>query len=443
VERPVDVSLRDARRMALWAQGFGERRPKGRSDRRHFRKVLDQLATVQLDSVNVLTRSHELVFFSRLGAYDRAALTKWLWSSREVFEYWGHEASLHPVSRHPLFAWRMADGHRWDGVRTTGDNFPELVASVLAEVVERGPLTTSEIEARGPGRQRTEAWWGWTDHKRVIEYLFWSGQVAATRRGAFERVYLLPSQWLPAPVLAGEPVSERDAQRELLLVAARSVGIGTAGDLADYYRINRPLAAGLVNELAEEGLLVRAAVDGWKQPAFFLPHAHLPRRRMRHRALLSPFDSLIWERQRTERLWDFLYRIEIYVPRPKRVFGYYVLPFLLDEALVGRVDLKADRQAGLLRVQAAWIEPGPAGKPASRERVASELAAELGLMAAWLGLDGGVEVVGRGDLAPDLARAVAAGGTDTDDEGGDTVTPGWGADAPVEPAGSTASDVVA
>jgi uncharacterized protein YcaQ len=410
VEGTVEVSLRDARRMALAAQGFATKRPRpgSRIDRRHFRRVLDQLGTVQLDSVNVVTRSHELVFFSRLGPYDRAALTRWLWSSREVFEYWGHEASLHPVARHPLFGWRMADGHRWDGVRTTGDGSPDLVKQVLDEVVSRGPLTTSEIEARGPGRQRTESWWGWTDHKRIIEYLFWSGQVTATRRGAFERVYLLPSQWLPDAVLAGGPVAERDAQRELLLVAAQAVGIGTAGDLADYYRINRPRAAALVDELAEEGQLVRATVDGWRQPAFFLPGTHLPRRRMRHRALLSPFDSLIWERQRTERLWDFLYRIEIYVPRPKRVHGYYVLPFLLDEALVGRVDLKADRQAGVLRVQAAWIEPGPAAKPDSRERVATELAAELDLMAAWLGLGDGVEVVGRGDLAPDLARAVAS-----------------------------------
>jgi hypothetical protein len=407
VEGTLDISRRDARRMALAAQGFGVKRPPGRVDRRHFRRVLDQLATVQLDSVNVLTRSHELVFFARLGAYDRAALTKFLWSSREVFEYWGHEASLHPVERHPLFAWRMADGHRWTGVRVTGDSFPQLVEDILQEVVERGPLTVGEIETRGPHRQRTEAWWGWTDHKRVIEYLFWSGQVTATRRGAFERVYLLPEQWLPAEVLAHEPYDEAEAQRRLLLVAARAVGIGTAGDLADYYRINRPRAAKLVAELAAEGRLLQARVDGWKQPAFLLPDAPLPRRRMKTRALLSPFDSLIWERQRTERLWDFVYRIEIYVPKPKRVHGYYVLPFLLDEALVARVDLKADRQAGVLRVQAVWIEDAQAGG-SERERIAGELAAELAEMAAWLGLADGVAVMPRGDLAPDLAAAVTS-----------------------------------
>ena len=405
MEGPLEISVRDARRMALAAQGFGVKRPKGRIDRRHFRRVLEQLGTVQLDSVNVLTRSHELVFFARLGAYDRAALTRWLWSSREVFEYWGHEASLHPVERHPLFGWRMADGHQWQGVRATGDGLPKLVTDILQEVVDRGPLTVGELETRGPHRQRTESWWGWTDHKRVIEYLFWSGRVTATRRGAFERVYLLPEQWLPADVLAHDEVDETEAQRRLLLVAARAVGIGTAGDLADYYRLNRPRAAKLAAELADEGRLVRARVDGWKQPAFLLPDAHLPRRRMRTRALLSPFDSLVWERQRTERLWDFLYRIEIYVPKPQRVHGYYVLPFLLDEALVGRVDLKADRQAGVLRAQAAWIEEAHV---ADRERIAGEMAAELAEMAAWLGLDGGVAVMPRGDLAPDLAAAVAA-----------------------------------
>jgi uncharacterized protein YcaQ len=404
VEGPVDISLRDARRMALAAQGFGVKRPKGRIDRRHFRRVLDQLGTVQLDSVNVLTRSHELVFFARLGPYDRAALTRWLWSSREVFEYWGHEASLHPVERHPLFAWRMADGHQWEGVRATGDGLPKLVSDILQEVVDRGPLTVGDIETRGPHRQRTESWWGWTDHKRVIEYLFWSGRVTATRRRAFERVYLLPEQWLPAEVLAHAPVDDAEAQRQLLLVGARAVGIGTAGDLADYYRLNRPQAAKLVDALADEGRLVRARVDGWKQPAFFLPDAHLPRRRMRTRALLSPFDSLIWERQRTERLWDFPYRIEIYTPKPKRVHGYYVLPFLLDEALVGRVDLKADRQAGVLRIQAAWIEDA---HTRDRERIAGEMAVELVDMAAWLGLPDGVVVMPRGDLAPDLTAAVA------------------------------------
>jgi uncharacterized protein YcaQ len=230
--------------------------------------------------------------------------------------------------------------------------------------------------------------------------------VTATRRKQFERVYLSPDQWLPSTVLSADGYeTPRDAQRALLLVSAAAVGIGTAGDLADYYRLHRPTSARLADELADEGLLVRAHVEGWTKPAFLLPDAHLPRRRMRTRALLSPFDSLIWERQRNERLWDFNYRLEIYVPQPKRIYGYYVLPFLLDEAIVGRVDLKADRQAGVLRVQAAWIEEA---HTRHRERIAGEMAAELALMAGWLGLADGVVVMPRGDLAPDLTAAVAA-----------------------------------
>lgn len=395
----VELSARDARRIALAAQGFGTKRPSGRVDRRHFRRVLDQLATVQLDSVNVLTRSHELVFFARLGSYDRAALTRWLWSSREVFEYWGHEASLHPVERHPLFRWRMADDHAWGGVREAADGNPGLVEAILAEVAIRGPVSVGELEAAA-GDQKRSSWWGWSDGKRVMEHLFWTGQVTATRRRQFDRVYMAPERWLPATVLAAESPTTAEAQRELLLVAARSVGVGTARDLADYYRQPLRLAPGLLDGLVADGHLRAARVEGWAKPAYLHPEAHLPRRRMRHRALLSPFDSLVWERQRTERLWGFHYRIEIYTPAPKRVHGYYVLPFLLDEELVARVDLKADRKAGVLRAQATWLE-GDHGA-AERERIAHELAAELAGMAAWLGLDGGVEVMPRGDLAPTL-----------------------------------------
>ena len=399
----VDLSLRDARRVALAAQGFGTKRPAGRVDRRHFRRVLDQLGTVQLDSVNVLTRSHELVFFARLGTYDRAALTRWLWSSREVFEYWGHEASLHPVERQPLFRWRMANDHAWGGVREAANGNPGLVEAVLAEVAARGPVSVGELEAAATDQKRS-SWWGWSDGKRVMEHLFWTGQVTATRRNAFERTYMAPERWLPAAVLATAAPSTREAQRALLLVAARSVGVGTARDLADYYRLPIREAPALLDGLVAEGLLRAARVEGWRQPAYLHPEAHLPRRRMRHRALLSPFDSLIWERQRTERLWGFRYRIEIYVPAPKRVHGYYVLPFLLDEQLVGRVDLKADRQAGVLRAQATWLE-GDHGA-AERERIAHELAANLGEMAEWLGLEGGVVVMPRGDLAPALTASL-------------------------------------
>jgi uncharacterized protein YcaQ len=364
--------------------------------------VLDRLATVQLDSVNVVTRSHELVFFARLGPYDRDALSRWLWGSREVFEYWGHEASLHPVERHPLLRWRMAGEHAWGGVRRVARDNPELVAAALAEVAERGPVVIGELDVHRSS-PRTESWWGWGEGKRVVEHLFHTGQITAVRRNGFSRAYLLPERWLPADVLAAPTPAEADAHCELLLVAARAHGIGTARDLADYFRLNVPAAAKLLEGLAADGALVPVRVDGWRQPAYLHPAAHLPRRRLRARALLSPFDSLIWERQRTERLWDFTYRIEIYTPAPKRTYGYYVLPFLLDEALVARVDLKADRQAGVLRVRAAWAEDAVT----EHDRVAAELAAELAEMASWLELGDGVAIDDRGDLAPDLRRAVA------------------------------------
>jgi uncharacterized protein YcaQ len=401
-----DISLRDARRVALAAQGFTDARPRGRVDRRHFRRVLDRLATVQLDSVNVVTRSHELVFFARLGPYDRDALSRWLWGSREVFEYWGHEASLHPAERQPLLRWRMAGEHAWGGVRRVARDNPELVTVALAEVAERGPVVIGDLDVHRSS-PRTESWWGWGEGKRVVEHLFHTGQVTAVRRNGFSRAYLLPERWLPADVLAAPTPAEADARRELLLIAARAHGIGTARDLADYYRLNVPAAAQLLAGLAADGALVPVRVEGWRQPAYLHPEAHLPRRRLRARALLSPFDSLIWERQRTERLWDFAYRIEIYTPAPKRTYGYYVLPFLLDEALVARVDLKADRQAGVLRVRAAWSEDGVD----DRDRVAAELTAELAEMAGWLALGEGIVVERRGDLAPELGAAVARGQT--------------------------------
>jgi uncharacterized protein len=396
---PVEMSLRDARRVALAAQGFAEARPRGRIDRRHFRRALDRLATVQLDSVNVLARSHELVFFARLGAYDRDALSRWLWSSHEVFEYWGHEASLHPVERHPLLRWRMAEDHQWGGVRVSARDNPGLLAEALTEIAERGPVAIGELDVHRQAPRREASWWGWGDGKRVVEHLFWTGQVTAVRRNGFTRHYLLPEQWLPGGVLAAPTPAAADAQRELLLVAAAAHGLGTARDLADYYRLHVPTAVALLEGLAADGALARVRVEGWRQPAYLHPAARLPRRRLRARALLSPFDSLIWERGRTERLWGVRYRLEIYVPAPKRAYGYYVLPFLLDESLVARVDLKADRQAGVLRVRAAWSEPGA---PYQRDRVCAELAGELTQMATWLGLVEGVVVEPGGDLADGL-----------------------------------------
>jgi uncharacterized protein YcaQ len=412
VNRPVDISAGEARRIALAAQGFVDRRPTGRVDRRHFRRVLDRVGTVQVDSVNVLTRSHELVFFARLGPYDRAALTRWLWSSREVFEYWGHEASLHPVDRHPLFRWRMAEEHPWVGVRQAAAANPDLAEALLAEVRQRGPLSIGEMETedRSLLDVATDAaagsWWGWGAVKRVMAQLFLAGDVTAIRRPNFERVYLVPDRWLPPEVLGAPSPDKDEAHRALLRIAARALGVGTARDLADYYRLRMPTVKPLLEKLVADGELVPARVEGWRQPAYLHPEVHLPRRRLRARALLSPFDSLIWERQRTERLWGFRYRLEIYTPAAKRVHGYYVLPFLLGDELVGRVDLKADRKAGVLRVQTAWSESTSTAPDGDREPVVAELAASLIEMAAWLGLPGGVEVQPRGDLAPALRQAL-------------------------------------
>lgn len=412
--------------MAIAAQGLVDGRPRGRVDRRHFRRVLDRVAVVQLDSVNVLARSHELVFFSRLGPYDRDALARWLWASREVLEYWGHEASVHPVERQPLLRWRMADEHAWHGVRQAARDRPDLVRAALAQIAEQGPVTMGELEVHRREPRRQHSWWGWGTGKRVVEHLFWSGEVTAVRRNGFSRAYLLPEHWVPAEVLATPTPPRHEAQRRLVLLAARAHGVATAGDLADYYRLAMADTRAAIESLVADGSLLPARVEGWRQPAYLHPEARLPRRRLRARALLSPFDSLIWERRRTARLWGFDYRLEIYVPAARRVHGYYVLPFLLDDTLVARVDLKADRAAGLLRVRAAWGEGTAAGGAAGegtageggargrtrgepgapeRDRVVAELAGALAEMARWLGLDE-VTVESRGDLAADLRRAV-------------------------------------
>ncbi|MGV3758264.1 MAG: winged helix-turn-helix domain-containing protein, partial [Actinomycetota bacterium] len=355
------LRLDEARRIALHAQGFADPRPTGRVDRRHLRRVLDRVGVVQIDSVNVLTRSHELPFLARLGPYPRDVLSRWLWGSGEVFEYWAHEASLLPVALHPLLRWRMAEDHAWGGPSTTAAERPELVAALLEAVRERGPVTLSELEHLGDDIKRPPprpgAMWNWTPAKKAVEHLFWQGAVSAVRNPqSFGRHYVLPERVLPPAVLAAPTPAEDDARKALLLQAARSHGVGTARCLADYHRINIRVARRLLDELTEDGALRRVEVQGWRQPAFLHPAARLPRQ-VPASALLSPFDSLVWERDRVEALFGFRYRIEIYVPAAKRVHGYYVLPFLHDGRLVARLDLKADRAAGTLRVRGSYAEP--------------------------------------------------------------------------------------
>ncbi len=396
------LSLGEARRIALVAQGFGEPRPTGKIDRRHIRKVFERVGVLQVDSVNVLARSEELPIFARLGAHPRN-LVRDMEADGELFEYWAHEASLLPIAHEPLFRWkkeqvRTGTYKTWPGMAKMRTEKPEFLARVLQEVTDRGPIAASELSMR-VGQVGDHWGWRWDDAKSGIEALFWGGELAGRRRPNFEREYEVPSQRFPAHILELPAPDAHEARLELLRIASRSIGIGSARELADYHRLNVPAARPLVDELVARGELVEVAVDGWGDRLLMHPEAKVPRR-VEARALISPFDSLIWERARTERLFGMRYRIEIYVPQPKRVHGYYVLPFLLGDELVARVDLKADRHAGELLVQAAWGELG-----IDETHVASELAQELALMASWLGLDA-VVVKPKGDLYRALTKAV-------------------------------------
>ena len=361
--------------------------------------MIERLALHQIDSVNVLVRAHYMPLFSRLGAYPREALDLIAWgpkSTRRLFEYWAHEASLLPLDVQPLLRWRMARAERgvgvWGNVKPFANERRGEADAILKRIADEGPLAASDIaETRGQG-----GWWGWSESKQALEYLFWSGQITTkTRRTSFERVYDLPERVLPRSILHTPTPDEHAAQRALLARSARALGIATAADLRDYFRLKPGDALPRIAELVEDGTLLPLQVRGWKQQAYLHRDAKVPRR-ISGQALLCPFDPLIWERARTERMFDTRYRIEIYVPAEKRVHGYYVLPFLMDGQLVARVDLKADRQAGTLLVQSAHREDG--APPETAER----LKAELELMAGWLGL-AGVTVVNKGDLASALA----------------------------------------
>ncbi len=399
------MSPAQARRVALAAQGFAEPRPTGRVDARHVRRVLDRIVVLQIDSVNVFSRAHYLPVFARLGPYPRELLDRMTgYEPRprhaEMFEYWAHAASLLPLALHPLLRWRMARAHiePWQSIRRIAETNPTLVADVEALVTEQGPIRAGDTGIPRPA-PRPGHMWNWHDGKTALEHLFWTGRIASAKRVNFERYYDLAERVIPREILDAPTPSAADAQRELVRISARAQGVATEPDLRDYFRLSHEVTKAAVAELVAAGELIPVDVDGWAAPAYLWAAARRPRA-VHARALLSPFDSLVWYRERTERLFGFHYRIEIYTPEAQRRFGYYVLPFLLGDELVARVDLKSDRQAGVLRVQSAWLEAGhDAGY------VAGELAAELALTAQWLGL-GAVAVRPRGDLAPALAAAV-------------------------------------
>jgi len=401
------LSAAEARRIALAAQGFADPRPNGRVDARHIRRVLDRVGLLQLDSVNVFCRSHYLPVFARLGPYPREALDRLAAHTagpvrRELFEYWAHEASLIPVELQPYLRWRMARANddAWGSMVRIARDFPQLVDDVFDLVTRKGPIRAGDTGMPRPD-PRPGHMWNWHDGKVALEYLFWSGRITAARRVNFERQYDLPERVLPAETIAASTPPVEQAQRELVRIAARGLGVATEPDLGDYFRLPRAESKQRVAELVEAGELIPVSVDDWRPPAYLWPEVRRPRR-IASRALLSPFDSLIWFRERTERLFGFRYRIEIYTPAAKRQFGYYVLPFLLGDSLVARVDLKSDRQAGVLRVQGAFAETG-----VDVLHVATELAAELATTAKWLELDG-VVVAERGDLAAPLSHAVTS-----------------------------------
>jgi uncharacterized protein YcaQ len=400
------LSAAEARRIALAAQGFAEA-PLGRPvDIRALRtRVVDRVGLLQIDSVNVLQRAHYLPAFSRLGPYDTELLDRLSHRApRRLFEYWGHEASLLPVELHPHLRWRMRRAHddSWGGMRRIARERPGLVRAVLEEIGARGPLTAAAIAHLDEPRAPRESWWDWSDVKRALEFLFWSGEITSARRKRFERLYDIPERALPAAVLATPTPDDDAAQRTLLRIAARALGVATEPDLRDYFRLPTSESKARVAELVEAGELTPVAVKGWKPTAYMAPRVRVPRR-VDARALVGPFDSLIWNRPRVERVFGFRYRIEIYVPKQRRVHGYYVLPLLLGDALVARVDLKSDRAGRALLVQAAYAEP------AAPPETAAALAGELRRLAGWLQLDD-VVVTGAGDLAPAVRAALAPPG---------------------------------
>lgn len=410
----VQLSLSETRRLALVAQGFDGRSAK--PTRANVRKTVTRLGAVQIDSVNVLTRAHYVPAFARVGPYDTATLDDLTYRRRELFEYWGHAASVMPVAMHPLVRYRMHRDFTESYMRSRQGTY---LARVYDEVAERGPITAAELSDPG---SRSGKWWGWGKGKATLEHLYDAGMLSIAGRRTFHRLYDLTERVIPRATLDTPAPARDDAMKELVMLGARASGVGTAADLAGYFHTDgwrdragprtrwqpadgaprgraKPVVKRLISELVDEGRLLPASVDTWNEPAYVLPGTRVPRA-VNARALVTPFDSLVWDRARIERLFGMRYSIEIYVPAPKRVYGYYVLPFVLGDTLVARCDLKADRARSVLAVPGAFLQPGQDAAAA----VAAALADELREMQAWLGLDR-IEVGERGDLARPLRAA--------------------------------------
>lgn len=403
--------------MALAAQGFaghnaggqGGQRPDRASGLRDLQAMINRLAQFQIDTINIVARAHYLPLYSRLGPYDTGLLDRALGKNpRRLFEYWGHAASVIDMKLQPALRFRMQQfaarvDHPWASDRTNQD----LDAWVLQQITDSGPLGPREIEHPDPDhvpRKKVNWGWNWSDVKVACERLFNRGLITPARRNSqFERQYDLIERVLPEAILNAPTPPVDEAMRQLVRRAATALGVASEFDLRDYFRTSQLQTNPAIQDLVDAGELIPVRVEGWSSHAYLWHEAKLPRS-IEARALVSPFDSVMFERDRLERLFEFSYRIEIYVPEPKRIHGYYVYPFILGDRFVARVDLKADRAAGVLRVNAAWLE-----QHADEDEVSEALAAELALLAQWLGLSE-VLVGGRGDLAPALAKAVAKAG---------------------------------
>jgi uncharacterized protein len=398
--RSSSLTLREARRLALSSQGFGKSKSAAASGWSAQDQALKKLHLLQIDSVNVLSRSHYLPLFSRLGNYDRNALDARTLQTdgREFFECWAHEASLVRMELHPLMRWRMNRAHKGDGIYRSMRDFAHsektYLKNILQFVKSHGPTAQSDLPDKSKGEG---GWWGWSKGKLALETLFAQGLLTTAKRESFERFYDLPERIIPAEILNLPTPSERDSILKLIDLSAQALGVGSAFDFRDYFRLPIADAKLAMNDAIDAGIIQPISIDGWKPQAYIHQAAKIPRK-LDASALVSPFDPICWDRDRTERLFDFHYRIELYTPQPKRKFGYYVLPFLMGEGFGGRVCLKADREAETLRANASHHE-----EFIDTEAAAVQMAQELKRMAHWLGLPN-IEIKNSGNLAKQLAK---------------------------------------